>query len=451
MGFTWPDSGDNTIEEYDGFDEFPTSGQDLNTIYLDTQRGNTYTWDGEKYNQNLFLYGSSSEWGIEKNAEYDEFTFGEGLPYDFAFDYPDNTLYMESGRSLARDFFGFEVGEYNEWNGLNTLFYRETTVLSVPGSEGGICRGYSCKTSREIRENVSLISEVVDGVLSYYLVDTESPWPSLGDKTFVVTVTQGNSSFNVTCSSGDSRETGDTVQYLMPVLSLPQGLNLGQVNVTYTSFLIGNIDPKSEIRQLLVTKVGPGNIPFVRPFIQARGGTALGGVWVGQRRYNGIEVVPFTPHRCTLSISDTEIENHLTAGIPKSIGTYTHIDRQGVSTAPTNNPDPLNLDTNKSINTSPKKCGSFLSSGAVNSAGIFTESEYPIRWLTSGLGNPIATYYVSANTPTEIDMSDIFNVSGESIVNQDYGNLATFFIARSLSNHNETDNEIYISLNYNEQ
>jgi hypothetical protein len=207
-----------------------------------------------------------------------------------------------------------------------------------------------------------------------------------------------------------------------------------------------------------VSKIAPGNIPFIRAFIQGRQGLNLGGVWIGQKTPNGLKVEPFTPHRCTVSISDTGVDSHgqwsspqQDGGPVKTIQTYTQPDLLGSSTAPTNNPFIASLDTNKSIHTSPKKCGSFLGAGGVNSAGILTPSEYPIRWLSSGIGSPLASYYIPSNTPVEIDLADIFNISGESIVNEDDGNLATFFIARSLNNHTETSNEIYTSLNYTEQ
>jgi hypothetical protein len=93
-----------------------------------------------------------------------------------------------------------------------------------------------------------------------------------------------------------------------------------------------------------------------------------------------------------------------------------------------------------------------LSPGGVNAAGIYTASDYPIRWTTSPQqATPLATYYVSANQPTEIDLRTVFNVSAESIVNEDDGNLATFFVARALGNYEGSENEIYMSLNYSEQ
>jgi hypothetical protein len=183
-------------------------------------------------------------------------------------------------------------------------------------------------------------------------------------------------------------------------------------------------------------------------------------MWVGQKTSKGINVLPFTPHRSTVSITDSgPVDFHSQwssspqlDGAVKTITTYTQVDDLGLSTAPTFDPAESTIDSYKSIHSNPRKCGSFLSTGGTNSAGIFTESQYPVRWLTSpGNGIPLATYYVTANTPTEIDLNPIFNVSAESIVNEDDGNLATFFIARALNNHLETSNEIYISLNYTEQ
>jgi hypothetical protein len=113
-----------------------------------------------------------------------------------------------------------------------------------------------------------------------------------------------------------------------------------------------------------------------------------------------------------------------------------------------------NLDTYKSTHSSPKKCGSFLSAGGTNSAGILTPTDYPIRWLTNdSSGLPLGTFYISKNESVEISLDSIFNVNAESIVNSDDANLATIFIARSLNNHSPEDSkkEIYMTLNYDEQ
>ena len=199
--------------------------------------------------------------------------------------------------------------------------------------------------------------------------------------------------------------------------------------------------------------------------MHGRQGCRMGGMWVGQKTPQGIIVDPFTPHRSTFSIRDGAIEKagesfspQKTDGSLKAITPITQVDAYGKSTAPTEDYLVATLDTNKSIHTSPKKCGSFLSKGGTDSAGILTPSDYPIRWLTSnGSGLPLATYYVPADESVEISLEDIFNVDAESIINSDDANLATIFIARSLNNHTNDDppidseREIYMTLNYDEQ
>jgi len=409
----------------------------------------------------IYATGSDLDWGIQDDGPttYDGQIFYEGLPYDFVEDYPENTLYIESSPTMATDTFNLESREFqNHWyTRLNPYDDR----ISVPGTEGGLCRGLLCKAGRELRRNVNIISEQDEdsGITTYFVNDTSSPWPDLRPEGFVVTLTQGSVTANVATPGGIVRVIDTVVQYLLPIgTSLPTGISLGGVNVVYNIVYIASIDKRSEVRNILVSKIAPGNVPFIRVFIQGRQGTSIGGVWIGQKTSTGIRVEPFTPHRSTFSISDSGIDLHSqwsndpqSDGAAKSIVPRTHNDRLGASTSPTFDATEASLDTFKSVHTNPRKCGSFLSAGGVNAAGIFTESNYPIRWLTSGDGSPLATYYVSANTPTEIDLTSVFNVSAESIVNEDDGNLATFFIARSLSNHSGSDNEIYVSMNYFEQ
>jgi hypothetical protein len=410
-----------------------------------------FVWpDTTDAGSDIYAVSPNLDWGIEANASYDEETFTDGLPYDFTFDHPENTLYVETSPTLAVNTYNLEVGESPNYYFTGIDYYDNR--LSVPGTEGGLCRGLLCKAGRELRDNVTIISEEDgEGVLQYYISDLETPWPNLGADPFSVTVVQSGNTVTVSTTGGQVISVGDTVQYVLPIgTSLPPTLSEGAVDVFYNIVYIASINRRSEVRNILVSKIAPGNLPFIRVFLQGRQGAELGGVWIGQKTANGIRVEPFTPHRSTVSLSDDGTTESHPSGALKVVQTYTHIDPQGTSTAPTISLDPL--DTYKSVHTSPKKCGSFLSAGGVNAAGIFTPSDYPVRWLTSNQGTPLATYYVSANTPTEIDLNTVFNVSGESIVNEDDGNLATFFIARSLSNIADGDpNEIYMSLNYSEQ
>lgn len=411
-----------------------------------------FVWpDTANSSSDIYATSPDTNWGIEDNASYDGETFTDGLPYDFAFDHPQNTIYVETSPTLAVDTYNLEVGEISNYSitGISS-----DNRLSVPGTEGGSCRGLFCKAGRELRDEVSIIlGEDDEGDPQYYVSDLDSPWPNLGAEGYNVTIVQGATTVTVFTTGGRVTTVENTVQYILPIGStLPPGLSEGPVRVFYNIVYIASMNKRSEVSNILVSKIAPGNVPFIRVFIQGRQGAVLGGAWVGQKTANGIRVEPFTPHRSTVSLADDgSTESHSGVdGALKVIQTYTHIDPRGKSTSPTISLDPL--DTYKSIHSSPKKCGSFLSSGGVNSAGIFTASDYPVRWLTSNQGTPLATYYVSANTPTEINLRTVFNVSGESIVNEDDGNLATFFIARSLSNFNPNDpNEIYMSLNYSEQ
>ena len=389
---------------------------------------------------------SDPDWAVEPDAVYDGQTFESGLPFDFVKDYAESTLYVETNPVLILDTYNLEVAEDSSYyfTDIDSNSNGEGR-LSVPGTEGGLCRGLYCKSGREIKENVLLFSETIDGVTKYYVSDTGGPWPNLSPENFSVTLVQGGTVRNVQTVDGGGfvRSEGEITQYLLPIASIPSGIVEGTLNASYNIVYIATLNKRSEVKQILVSRIAPSNVKFIRAFIQGRQGAYIGGAWIGQKTSRGIRIDPFTPHRSTVSLSDGAAE----AG--KAIETFTHIDPTGKSTAPTISLDPL--ETYKSVHSSPKKCGSFLSAGGVNSAGIMSSSDYPIRWLTSGSGIPLATYYVSANTPTEIDLTSVFNVSAESIVNEDDGNLGTFFIARSLNNHDETENEIYLSLNYSEQ
>jgi hypothetical protein len=417
-------------------------------------------WPSTDVSSPLYATTLSNSWGIESSPTYDQqSTYYEGLPYDFAFDYSNNSIYYETSIYLLRNTFNFETRELSGYNFDTEL---DRTYPSVPGVDGGTCRGLYCRAGREIRDNISIISEVnpATSVTTYYLSDNATPWPNLGSQTYVVTITQGSFVRNVTTTGGVVRVVGDVTQFLLPIgTTLPANITTSSlVSVSYRTIYMGHINRDLNVTSIITSKIAPGSLPFVRVFLQGRQGASLGGVWIGQKTSEGIKVEPFTPHRCTLSISDTGVDSHgewasvpETDGVVKAIRTYTAQDKFGLSTAPTIDPQEDSLNTRKSIHNSPKKCGSFLTSGGANSAGIFTPSEYPIRWLTSDSGDSLATYYVSANTSTEINLQDIFNISAESIINDDEGNLATFFIARSLTNHSGSDNEIYLSLNYTEQ
>lgn len=457
FGIVWPDRDGREVVELPDFISFPSAtNADQGKVYRDLSTNKSYVTTGSEWKSILFARQSDKDWGIEKNASYDGLTFSDGLPFDFVSEYPENTLYIETSTRNIVDRYFRETGETSPYGDFSL---GENSSLSdsfnVPGTDGGPCRGLIFRSAKDARENMTIISDVVQGVTKYYIVDTENPWPNLGDENFTVTLVQNETVVNVNTvdGGGEARLVDDVTQYLLSISEIPPEINqLETFRVVYSSIFIASIDKNSNPRGIYVSKIAPGDLPSAKIFIQARQNASLGGVWVGQRTPEGIDIKPFTPNKCTVSISDGVPEFHSGEGPQKSITTFTHIDNLGRSTAPTDSLDPLV--TYKSTNESPKKCGSFLSKGGVNSAAIFTASDYPLRWLTSRTGDSIATYYVSANTPTRIDLGDIYGVTAESIVNDGDSNTATFFIARALKNPDpgeEDSNEIYMSLNYNEQ
>jgi hypothetical protein len=439
VGFAWPDAGDanSLIHPSRAKNEWGIETPDDD---LDSLGDNFVSYDGEK--------------------------FYEGLPVDFVNDYSTNTLFVETNSELLLDTYNLEIREWDELQEFWEL--GEDDRLRVTGVEGGRCNGVGCKAGRELREGTIVMYEELqdDGsAQDTYYVQSERPWLNLGEP-YDVTASQGINSVSITVDKPISKVVGDVVVYLLPIgpLSTLQSLGLseGDVEITYNVIYIATIDKKSQVRSVLVSKVAPGDLPFVRMFVQARQGTKIGGMWIGQKTPNGIILDPFTPNRSTVNIKDSGTETHgesfadpaPTDGAIKGINTFTQIDNFGKSTAPTLDSSQDNLDTYKSTHSSPKKCGSFLSAGGTNSAGILTPTDYPIRWLTNdSSGLPLGTFYISKNESVEISLDSIFNVNAESIVNSDDANLATIFIARSLNNHSPEDSkkEIYMTLNYDEQ
>lgn len=400
----------------------------------------------------LYAESSSLNWGVEESPEYDGQTFYEGLPYNFIQDYPDNCLYIETGSSIRYNTFGLETREEDFFVG-RFLNLEPDFKLVATGTDGGTCRGLYCKYGRELRENTVIISEFdeTESVEKFYISDPEVPWPNLQPKNYTVTVVQGENRANIETTGGFSKTTEGVTVYLIPIgESLPDGIELGPVSVSYNTIYMARMDQYSRPVQILTSEIAPGDIPFLRVFLQGRQGAQLGGVWIGQKTDKGIKVNPFTPHRCTLSISDTGTDYHSQwssdpqeDGAVKVITTFT---QEG--TAPTVDASEDNPETFKSIHTNPRKCGSFISQTSKSSSGVFTGSEYPLRFFTQpNMGTNLSTYYITANTPTEIELKSIFNVYGEAVLNSFYSDFATFFVARSL----QDPGQITISTNFVEQ
>lgn len=434
-----------------------------------------FAWPDQS-NTNSLIHSSRSkaDWGIEMPSDpatsltnrddsdavgYDGEKFYEGLPVDFVEDHSGNCLWVETNTRLGIDTYNVERSQYSDTDEAWDF------NISVPGNEGGECHALGCKAGREVKEaEIVQDSEIDDGgnEQTIYYLQSPEPWPSLGEDGYQVTILDGNNTATVNVGAPTTRRVGDaTVYWLRLGTSVPTGIVGPNVEVAYNLIYIATVDKRNRIQSFLVSAIAPGDIPYIRVFMQGRQGCSMGGMWIGQKTPQGIIVDPFTPHRSTVNIKDSgnELSGESfnppeTDGAIKTITTRTQNDQFGLSTAPTVNSTVANLDTNKSVHTSPKKCGSFLSRGGTDSAGILTPADYPIRWLTSNSsGLPLATFYVPKDESVEISLEEIFNVEAESVVNSDDANLATIFIARSLNNHDPVDSEkeIYMTLNYDEQ
>jgi len=432
-----------------------------------------FAWPSKNVTSKLSSEISPNEWGLETPSapgefvDYDNSKFYEGLPVDFATEYQENSLYVEATPLVIRNPQALEVTESYLYRMFDLYNLEAPSLLSVPGEEGGLCRGLGCRVNPVVVEDAIIANR--SG--TFYIERSDTGWRRLPED-YLVTLIQSSTVVDViTNGPPEERPILDpsgaqvSITYGLPIgNTLPSGINQGPVRVEYSEVEIASLDYSSTVRTILADKIAPGRVPFFRVWVQGRQGATLGGVWIGQKTSNGVLLDPFTPHRSTLSISDSGVDKHGefapsppvgNDGAVKAITTISQEDSLNLSTTPTFNASESGLSTLKSIHTSPKKCGSFLSNvGESNSAGIFSPTNYPLRWLTiPSTGNILSTYYISAKTNTTIDLSDVFNSFKESVVNDANNSEATFFIARSLVNHTPQDSkkEIYMTLNYLEQ
>ena len=456
IGFAWPD----------------TSGTASDNI-LHPDRRNNNTWGIETPDD--ITQETVSDYGIYKGQDgagnefvgYDGQKFYEGLPIDFTErDYDGYSLWIQTDTDLNIDPKGLEAGD----RGFdNDLFDFANASINVPGNEGGECSGLGFKAGREEKDALisTFTSENEEGteVQKWYLESLEGPWPSVGGG-YGIQVRAGSDVYPFQVESPETRVLEDGTRIFLLEIgegsSPPTGLSEGEtVEVIYEIIYIARIDKQNNATTILASTIA--SVEFARIFVQGTQGTSVGGVWVGQKTAEGIILDPLTPHASTVNVrhSGEELSGQNISGAAPSDGsqkiikTRTQNDPFGLSTAPTVLTGGGQVDsTRQSIHSSPQKCGSFLSRGGPDPAGILTPSDYPIRWLTNDQsGLPLGTFYVSKNESVEISLEGIFNVNAESIVNSDDANLATIFIARSLNNHDIFDSkkEIYLTLNYDEQ
>jgi hypothetical protein len=396
---------------------------------------------------------------IPNSAEY---RYYEGLPVNFASEaLKDNVLLLNQSGWTTVNSQGFEVSEGIEALPLGMI---DSQLPRIPGVEGGECHAIYGKAG-EIKQLATFTNQGVDGVVTggiFYLSSLTS-WPEdlwKSASTIFAEEEETNQSIIVSTISGVGQQIftpqgTNTRAYLLPVTVLPPSSpysNGTRVTSKYRAIALYSTSLTRTADTLLVQKTVGQNIFPLRFFIKMREGARIGGVTIGQVTENGIIQTPFTPHGCTLSVNNLEGQADLhdagsgdiVSAARKSMIAFTH-------------PGSLTSSNYSYYSTSSvteedrtKKCPSFISNGPLAGAGFSGVGDYPIRWLEfKESGDAVASYYISANQPTEIDLTDIFGTNTESIGPSFWGNKALFMIARTLQEN--VSGKVSVTFNYKEQ
>jgi hypothetical protein len=391
----------------------------------------------------------------------DTYRYYEGLPINFASkELENNVLLLNQFGWTTISPQGLEISEGIERDPLGLIDYQ---LPRIPGMEGGECHAIYGKAG-ELQQLATFTNEGSDGAVvagRFYLSSLNS-WPEdlwLSANTLFVEEEETNESIVVSTISGEKQQTftpeGTNIRlYLLPVTIVSGSAysNGTRVTAKYKAIALYSTSLNKVADRLLVQKIVGQNLFPLRFFIRMREGSRIGGVTVGQVTSNGIVQTPFTPHGCTLSVNnvdgladihDAGSGDNVSAAKKSMIvftepGTltsanYSYYDTTGVS----------EVDRTK-------KCPSFISDELLSGAGFSGSGDYPIRWLEfKESGDPVASYYISANQPTEISLTDIFSINTESVGPNFWGNKALFMIARSLQEG--VGGKMSVTFNYKEQ
>ena len=421
------------------------------------------------------VQNSSNEWAVKDktNPKPDNYLYYEGLPVDF--DDPaleTNVLMLNQNGRVNKSADGLEVNELF-WEYLGLI---DRQLPGVPGEDGGSCRALFCRVKRKVRFSTVSAEGTFDGQPLLYLVSGEQ-WPEeLG--TVVETeddskTPNANAAFTInlsnpatgafigTVTSGGKQYqtvgTGNQTLWKLRItkdssLSLPGGTAVkaawNQLDVFETSLVT-----KTAERQ--ASKVVPATAFPFRVFVRFRDGAEIGSVVVGKNTSSGIVQLPFTPHGCTISTStDLSDQTHNGGASDTSNAATKHIQlfSQPDALIPALNHSYYDV-TGSNPLYKPKKCTSFISPTTLAGAGFSGVGDYPLRFLEfKDSGDPVGTFFISKDTPTEISLKELFNINGESVSPTFWGNKALFMIARDANLTAETGTgRISVTLNYKEQ
>lgn len=427
--------------------------------------------------------GSTGNYVVDKTVpDAASYRYYEGLPINvFDRELDGNTMKVNYVGRVFLNSNGLEVFEGLD----NSVSEINNQIPQVPGADGGQCNAIygkvgevseKCIVRTVGRDNIVKTISINGTVFTIYYLAKQTPWPEtlyvkdggigaseeldiqkLSDLSQISVITIGQSQEELSPEGSNVRE------YYLPVITNNGGNISGFLNqeskAKYKAISLYAPSLIKKEGRLLERKVVGQNVFPLRWFISMREGAEIGAVSVGQVTPNGIVQSAFSPIGSTLSI------NHHTNNVPDS-----HI---GPGSTPINAAkksiktfiEPGTLDTSEGadfsyVDTSEgtsasvyktKRCPSFISRDTLAGTGISSVGDYPIRWLKfKDSGDAIGSFFIPANTPTEIDLKSLFNISAESIGPSFWGNKALFAIVRSLDDEGG-DGKISISINYKEQ
>ena len=432
------------------------TGPDFGILNPANTAAQGHTWTNEPIE---LVQNSDSEWAVKdkQNPQPDEYMYYEGLPVDFEDPALETNVILlnQSGRvNTSAD--GFEVNE-RYWDYLGEI---NRQLPGVPGEDGGGCRAIFCKAEKVEK------SATIDIQGSTIYLSSDTRWDAEAQIVgFTINLVNSSTDATIGFVSSAGRQVtsvgaGNRILYKLPVTN-PNSLTL-----TNNTSVVASYGALSAYETSLITKTGslitkkiiPATAFPYRTFIRFKDNAEVGSVIIGKVTSNGIVQLPFTPHGCTLSVGTGSTADTHDAGsngdnaATKHIRVFSH---PGTLSETLNYSfyDVRNGTTGGDPEDRSKKCTSFVSKTILSGAGFSGVGDYPLRFLKfKDSGDPVGSFFISKDTPTEISLKELFNVSAESIGPTFWNNKALFMIARDANLDAEAGTgRMSVTINYKEQ
>lgn len=470
IGIVFPRDIDGEDPEYDDNNfEYPRSlinrsldGPGFGVLNPNKTYANTYNNNNDEgvgyVDLPVAVVENNSSWAVKDkaNPNPEDYLYYEGLPVDFEDPaLEDNVMLLNQSGRVVRSSDGLEAAE-RFYNFLGEI---DRQLPGVPGEDGGSCRALFFKVDKQIRSGVSFVE-----VGSEKFLASDERWPEgLQKEGFAISLTDASGSTTTVSSAGEVQERSagddDVVQWRLKINS---GTTASAFEASWNELTAWEPSLVSKTARLLSSKTLPAN-PFpLKVFARFKDGAEIGSIVIGKNTSNGIVQLPFTPHGCTVSTSADLSDQRHDAGVTDTDPPTAAIKHIQLFSQP----DALNPALNHSYydvtdgttgadpEYKPKKCASFISPTTLSGAGFSGVGDYPLRFLKfKDSGDPVGSFFISKDTPTEISLKDLFGVNTESVSSTFWNNKALFMIARDtdLTAGGSATGTMSVTINYKEQ